>query len=316
MSSATLLADIRSRLVVDVDSMDPDVAARHTNIAAKFCDMTSNQAIVYGEATRPERAELFKKACDHIRSTNAELDIDTQVSNAIDLLTVLLAKEVYPYLTGRVHAQASPSTAYDTEATINHARKLISVFEANGIPKTRVCIKIPATPESVALAAHQAGCLYIAPYFNELRVHFVPGVWKEYTDTAKEHPASPVIASIVKLYKEIDTKTLVMPASIVTAKEVVALVTLGPDHLTLSGAVLNQLAAAKGSEVSLEAEASVGVAVEPEVKSADYLANGGAALKSAIAADAETSRKLEDALKIFGEQEDKTKDLIRAALMA
>ena len=127
-----------------------------------------------------------------------------------------------------------------------------------------MCIKIPATPESVvackyleqigirtlstclfsvpqALAAHQAGCLYIAPYFNgmisfnstsaecvlmalftrfstmkfgtqELRVHFEAGVWKEYADTAKEHPASSVIASIVKLYKEIGAKTLVMPA--------------------------------------------------------------------------------------------------------
>ena len=126
-----------------------------------------------------------------------------------------------------------------------------------------MCIKIPATPESVlackylesigirtlstclfsvqqAMAAHQAGCLYIAPYFNgmssltppphhaliairyitrlnvsrslELRVHFEPGVWKEYADTAKEHPAGPVVASIVKLYKEVGAKTLVMPA--------------------------------------------------------------------------------------------------------
>ena len=48
---------------------------------------------------------------------------------------MLLAKEVYPYLTGRVHAQTSPSTAYNTEATIAHAKKLDSVFEANGIPK-------------------------------------------------------------------------------------------------------------------------------------------------------------------------------------
>ena len=48
---------------------------------------------------------------------------------------MLLAKEVYPYLTGRVHAQTSPSAAYDTEATIQHAKKLVSLFEANGIPK-------------------------------------------------------------------------------------------------------------------------------------------------------------------------------------
>lgn len=49
--------------------------------------------------------------------------------------TVLLAKEVFPYLTGRVHAQTSPRLAYDTEGTVTHAQKLVSLFEANGIPK-------------------------------------------------------------------------------------------------------------------------------------------------------------------------------------
>lgn len=104
--------------------------------------------------------------------------------------TVLLAKAVYPYLTGNVHAQTSPSTAYSTAATVAHAKKLVSLFsEVAGIPKERVCIKIPVSAESAvaceelkkegiqtlgtclfsldqALAAHQAGCTYVAPYFN------------------------------------------------------------------------------------------------------------------------------------------------------
>ncbi|EJF66699.1 aldolase [Dichomitus squalens LYAD-421 SS1] len=353
---SSLLSYVRSRVIVDVDSMDPAVAARHTaGDGARFCDMTSNQAIVYGEVARPDRAELLEKACAQVRSSEAELDIEAQVSDAIDLLTVLLAKEVYPYLTGRVHAQTSPSTAYNTEATIQHAKKLVSVFDANGIPKSRVCIKIPATPESTiacqylerlgirtlstclfsvaqAIAAHQAGCLYIAPYFNELRVHFEPGVWKEYADTAKEHPASRVISSIVRLYKEIGASTLVMPASIVTSKEVLALVSLKPDHLTLSGAVLDQLAAAQSTdtvdqdpkphhpEVGLESGPATSdgsdALEEPDVKATNFLENGGAALREAIAADAETTRKLADALKIFGEMEAKTKELIRAKLQS
>ncbi|TBU48333.1 aldolase [Dichomitus squalens] len=352
----SLLSYVRSRVIVDVDSMDPTVAARHTaGDGARFCDMTSNQAIVFGEAARPDRAELLEKACAQVRSSEAELDIETQVSDIIDLLTVLLAKEVYPYLTGRVHAQTSPSTAHNTEATIQHAKKLVSVFEANGISKSRVCIKIPATPESIiacqylerlgirtlstclfsvaqAIAAHQAGCLYIAPYFNELRVHFEPGVWKEYADTAKEHPASRVISSIVRLYKEIGASTLVMPASIVTSKEVLALVSLKPDHLTLSGAVLDQLAAAQSTDAvdqdpkphHLEVSLKSGPATadgsnapkEPDVKVTNFLENGGAALREAIAADAETTRKLADALKIFGEMEAKTKELIRAKLQS
>ncbi|KAI0669894.1 aldolase [Trametes maxima] len=346
MAPATLLDYVRARVTVDVDSMDPDVAARHTTDAHRFCDMTSNQAIVHGEATRPQRATAFNAAVTQIRSAEADLDLETQVADALDLLTVLLAKDVFPHLTGRVHAQASPAAAYNTEATIQHAKKLVALFEAHGIPKSRVCIKIPATPESVrachylerlgirtlatclfsapqAMAAHQAGCLYIAPYFNELRVHFEPGVWKEYADTAREHPMARVIGAIVELYRDVGARTLVMPASIVTAKEVLALVSLGPDHLTLSGAVLDQLAAAEDTAAAAAPSGAPKSSEEnkkgadlADVKGTDYLADEGAALRDAFAADAEASRKMADALRIFGEMEGKTKELLRAALRA
>jgi len=349
MSKANLLSYVRTQVTVDVDSMDPAVAARHTGVTEKFCDMTSNQAIVYSEAAKPERAELFKSACQKAHSTG--LSIEEQISHALDILTVLLAKEVFPYLTGRVHAQTSPSTAYNTEQTIAHAQKLVSIFEVYGIPRSRVCIKIPATAESIvacqylekssintlatclfsvpqAVAASQAGCLYVAPYFNELRVHFEPSIWKEYQNTAKEHPMAPVIDSIVKVFKIIGSKTLVMPASIVTSTEAVALASLHPNHLTISGAVLDQLAAA-GTEKFLEdpkphypdvylatppASPDSSTEKEPPVYTTDFLANGADALRQALKADNEATRKLADALKIFNEMEQKTKDLIRKEL--
>ena len=129
-----------------------------------------------------------------------------------------------------------------------------------------MCIKVPATPANFpamkaleeagirtlatslfsveqAIAAHQAGCLYIAPWLNreypilivrarvifitdaltllcarasELRVHFEPALWTDYADTAKEHPMAQVISVIVQTYKAIGSKTLVMPARSVT----------------------------------------------------------------------------------------------------
>lgn len=341
MPTNNLLSYVRTQVTVDVDSMDPTVAARHTTPTEKFCDMTSNQAIVCGEAANSERAALFRNACQRVRTTGA--DIEEQIIDAVDVLTVLLAKEVYPYLTGRVHVQTSPSTAYNTQATIAHAKKLVALFEAEGIPASRVCIKIPATPESIvacqylenhgvstlatclfsvpqAVAASQAGCLYVAPYFNELRVHFQAGVWKEYKDTAKEHPMASVIDAIVKTFKQISSKTLVMPASIVTSAEAVALASLRPDHLTISGAVLDQLAAAENqSGVALttppadtDASNTKGLAVHDT----DFLANDADALRKALAADAEATRKLADALKIFDEMEQKTKELARKELTA
>ncbi|PCH36836.1 aldolase [Wolfiporia cocos MD-104 SS10] len=334
MAENSLLSVVRSRVVVDVDSMDPSVAARYTTETQRFCDMTSNQAIVYSEAAKSERATVFKTACEKARASG--LDLETQVIDALDHLTVMLGKEVYPSLTGRVHAQTAPSTAYNTEATIAHAKKLVALFEVNGIPASRVCIKIPATPESIvacqylekigirtlatclfsvpqAVAASQAGCLYVAPYFNELRVHFEPGVWKEYKDTAREHPMALVIANIVGIFKNIGSKTLVMPASIVNAQEALALASLNPDHLTLSGAVLDQLASTKGA-FSLAAPATGTVFVDSTIQTTDFLADGAGALRQSLTADAEATRKLADALKIFDEMEQKTKELIRKQL--
>ncbi|KAI0264613.1 hypothetical protein BC834DRAFT_881702 [Gloeopeniophorella convolvens] len=240
----SLLTAARATVVIDVDSMDPVVAATHAPAVEKFSDMTSNQAIACFEALRPERSDVLDAAVHAAKAESAEvLDEEHTAVLALDHFTVLLAKSVFPYVTGRVHAQTSPSAAYNTEKTIAHAKRLVAIFEKNGIAKDRVCIKIPATPESLiacqylekigirtlgtclfsvsqAIAASQAKCLYIAPYFNELRVHFEPGVWKEYTDTARDHPMSQVIANIVRTYREIGSETLVMPASIVTAAEV------------------------------------------------------------------------------------------------
>ncbi|TFY60376.1 hypothetical protein EVG20_g7439 [Dentipellis fragilis] len=327
MSAPTLLTTIRSRVVVDVDSMDPDVAARHTEEASgqRFCDMTSNQAIVYGEATKPERLALLQAA---VKASNVHTDVlvnaeQQVVDNALDLITVQLAKTVYPYLTGRVHAQTSPSTAFDTEKTIAHAKRLVSVFEANGIPKSRVCIKIPGTPESL-----------VALHDTELRVHFEPSVWKEYKDTANEHPMAQVIRDIVRVYKANGTKTLVMPASIVTVAEVEALVSLHPNHLTLSGGVLDKLAAlpapaVEGANDPEPQHASVDVSSTPvpahassadeplvDAETTSYLADNGAKLREALAADTESTRKLVDALKTFGEMEDKLREVVKKELLA
>ncbi|KAJ6468667.1 hypothetical protein C8R47DRAFT_1151287 [Mycena vitilis] len=330
MSFTTLLNQVRELLTVDVDSMDPDVAARH-GAAQKFCDMTSNQAIVHGQAALPARNNLLKTAVEYVskraRERGAEFEQDV-----VDVLTVLLAKEVYPHLTGNVHAQTSPSAAYDTQKTIKHARKLVGLFADHGIPQNRVCIKIPATPESLlacrelqaggiqtlatclfslpqAVAASQAGCTYVAPYFNELRVHFQPGLWVEYAAPKTEHPMSSVILSIVHAFRKVGSKTLIMPASIVTAKEVVALVSLAPDHLTLSGSVLDALAALPA--VPPESFAPPSASAIAAFKS-DYLANDGALFREALAGDAEVQRKLTDALAIFGEKELETRELVKA----
>lgn len=90
---------------------------------------------------------------------------------------------------GRVLLQTLPSNAYDTQKTLEHARAYAREFESVGVSKDRFCIKIPSTGPALsacpillqegirtlgtalfsvhqAIAASQAGCLYISPYYN------------------------------------------------------------------------------------------------------------------------------------------------------
>ncbi|CAK5268933.1 unnamed protein product [Mycena citricolor] len=331
--ASTLLEQIRSLVTVDLDAMDPDIAARLTQ-QTKFCDMTSNQAIVHGQATRPERALLLKHAVEYAKqkrtSTGPALGSVDSVQDAIDVFTVLLAKEVLPYLTGNVHAQTSPSTAYDKNRTISHAKKLVQLFSDFGIPSSRVCIKIPATPESLlacrdlqndgiqtlatclfsvpqAVAASQAGCVYVAPYFNELRVHFQEGLWHEYADTKNQHPMCQTIMHIRSALREIGSKTLVMPASIVTVQETIALASLSPDHLTISGHILDLLSTLPAVE-SKQFDAPKLISVD--FPTGNLLDNDGTELRRLLDQDLESQRKLTDALLIFNQKEAETKSLI------
>lgn len=109
---------------------------------------------------------------------------------------ILLALQIVPYLTGRMHIQVNPFDTYSTDRTIAGAERLISLFKelGPGLEVSRVCIKIPSTWEGLqacrvlerkgirtlattlftieqAALAGEVGCRYIAPYVNELMVH-------------------------------------------------------------------------------------------------------------------------------------------------
>ena len=125
----------------------------------------------------------------------------------------------------------------------------------------RVCIKIPSTweglqackileqqgiatlattlfsMEQAALAAH-VGCTYVAPYINELRVHFDP----EFVD---EHKQFDVAASIQRYFEKIGAKTQVLPASLTSIQDVMALA--GAHHITVSPPLLIKLAETPGN---------------------------------------------------------------------
>lgn len=337
----TLLSQIRALgVIVDIDSMDPK-AAQSLSVSTTFHSMTSNQAIVNGQLQVQWDADLELLVSQYVQDTATNILTEDGILKVLNLVTVLLASKVIPYLdkAGRVLAQTSPRTAYDKDATVAHAKALINVFGKYGISRDRVCIKIPVTPEGVlackeleesgirtlgtclfsvpqAMAASQAGCLSISPYFNELRVHFPEGAssYIEYSDPVRQHPMSLIIYSIIQAFKERETSTNVVPASIITLDEAVALARLRPHHLTISDRVLALLAAAPGRSDDELAAVTLKVTDEKSVFDADYLSNNATALQIALSDDAETSRKIKEALEIFDQKEEESIQFLRKAL--
>lgn len=339
----SLLSQVQALgVVVDIDSMDHK-AAKSLSVSTTFHSMTSNQAIVNGQLQVQWDASLKPLVSQYVQDALIDISTEDGVLEVLNLVTVLLASKVIPYLdkTGRVLAQTSPRAAYDKDATVAHAKALINVFGKHGISRDRVCIKIPVTPESVlackeleesgirtlgtclfsvpqAMAASQAGCLSISPYLNELRVHFPEGAssYIEYSDPVRQHPMSPIIYSIIQAFKERQTSTTVVPASIITVDEAVALARLRPHHLTISDRVLALLADAPGRSDDELAAVTFKVTEEKSVFDADYLSNNAAALQIALSKDAETSRKIKEALEIFGRLEEESIQFLRKALSA
>jgi len=176
---------------------------------------------------------------------------------------VSLSLRIVPHLTGYVHTQTNPLYSYSKAKTIANAERIVSIYKTldSSFDASRVCIKIPSTwegleacrvlekngistlattlfsMEQAALAA-DAGCTYIAPYVNELKVHFVPG----YVDQNKAFLLCHQAQSYYATHK---FKTLVLPASLTSISEVMDLA--GVHHITVSPPLLKLLAETPGT---------------------------------------------------------------------
>ncbi|KAG8167685.1 hypothetical protein KVR01_003374 [Diaporthe batatas] len=259
MTSPTLLQRLRELSAVDCDTLDSEVARR----MGPFCDCTSNQAIAFAELTRTGAGgelvheQLVKSSLRDAHWMLAQQSGATLEELAVEFCMVRLALAIAPDLTGFSHVQTNPRWSYDTQKTIKNAERIVSMFKhlAPTYDTKRVCVKIPATWEglqacrelekrgiatlattmfSMAQAALAAAvnCTYIAPYVNELRVHFDKG----YVDQNK---AFDFCVAAQRYYQKIGARTKVLPASLTTIDEVLALA--GVDHITISPPLLAQL---------------------------------------------------------------------------
>jgi len=188
---------------------------------------------------------------------------DDRLKAALDKLAVNAGVEILKLVPGRVSTEADARLSFDTDATLAKARRLIELYEAAGMARERVLIKIASTWEGIrageileregihcnltllfgfgqARACAEAGVTLISPFVGRI------------FDWSKAHGGSPDVApeddpgvrsvrAIYRYFKEHGYTTTVMGASFRNKGEILALA--GCDRLTISPSLLDELAA-------------------------------------------------------------------------
>jgi transaldolase len=305
---ANLLDQLAAMTVVVADTGDIEAIRQFTPR-----DATTNPSLILAAAQIPTYQELIDRSLRESREAiGSEAGADAVVSEALDEISVTFGKEILKIVPGRVSTEVDARLSYDTEATVAKARKLIGLYQAAGIGRERVLIKIASTWQGIraaeqlekegihcnltllfgfaqAVACAEAGVTLISPFVGRI------------LDWHKKHtgrdsypgPEDPGVISVTQIFNYFKThgyKTEVMGASFRNLDEIIELA--GCDLLTISPALMDQL---RGSQGVLERRLN---ALDP-APSQDKIHLEQADFEAMMANDAMASEKLDEGIRGF-----------------
>ena len=256
----TLLESLKQYTTVVADTGDIDAIARH-----RPQDATTNPSLLYHAAQMPVYRRLVEQATEF--ASGKDGGHEQMAQEFIDRLFVLFGAEILKVIPGRVSTEVAASLSFDTEGTVAKARKLISLYEATGVSRQRILIKIASTWEGIraaerlekegihcnltllfsfaqAVACADAGVTLISPFVGRIYD------WYKKEKGGAEIPPDqdPGVASVTRIYdyyKKFGYKTQVMGASFRNVNQIVLLA--GSDLLTISPELLDQLEQTQGT---------------------------------------------------------------------
>jgi transaldolase len=256
----TLLESLKQYTTVVADTGDIEAIARHHPQ-----DATTNPSLLYKAAQMP----AYRRLVDHATELAHEQDgsKEKMADEFIDRLFVLFGCEILKVVPGRVSTEVPANLSFDTEAAILKARKLISLYEAEGVSRERILIKLASTWEGIraaerlekegihcnltllfsfaqAVACAEAKVTLISPFVGRIYD------WYKKEKGGAEIPPDqdPGVASVTRIfnyYKKFGYKTQVMGASFRNVNQIVRLA--GSDLLTISPDLLEKLEKTEGT---------------------------------------------------------------------
>ena len=215
-------------------------------------DATTNPSLILKAVQKPEYQPLFESTVQAHRGES--------VGEMMNHVLVAFGIEILKLIPGRVSTEVDARLSFDTDATVEKAQKVIALFEAQGISRERILIKIAATWEGIqaakileaqgihtnltlmfsltqAVACADAKVTLISPFVGRIYDWFKKQTGIEYDQT--NDPGIASVRTIFNYYKKFNIPTQVMGASFRNIGQILGLT--GCDLLTISPDLLKQL---------------------------------------------------------------------------
>jgi len=286
-------------------------------------DATTNPSLILKAVQKSEYAPLLSESV--AAHKGQPLDV------VMDHLLVRFGCEILNTIPGRVSTEVDARLSFDTASTLSRARRLMSLYEAQGISRQRVLIKIAATWEGIqaaaeleregihtnltllfsfaqAVACGQAKVQLISPFVGRIYDWYKKTAgagWDEALNAGANDPGVKSVRAIYNYYKKNGIATEVMGASFRNVGQIVALA--GCDLLTISPDLLALLSA---NETALTASLDAHAAKGMDLPLVQYNEGG---FRFALNEDAMATEKLAEGIRAFCVDAIKLEGLMLAA---
>ena len=272
-------------------------------------DATTNPSLILKAVQQPEYAPLLQAA---VAEHGAQ-----PLDEIVDHLLVRFGLEILKVVPGRVSTEVDARLSFDRVATLARAHRLIALYEAAGVARERVLIKIAATWEGIqaaceleregihtnltllfafsqAVACGDAGVRLISPFVGRIydwHKKAAGAAWDEAANAGARDPGVRSVTAIYHHYKKFGIATEVMGASFRNLGQIAALA--GCDLLTIAPELLAQLQASEAPlQRALDADAARALDL-PEVHFDE------AGFRYALNEDAMATEKLAEGIRAF-----------------
>ena len=250
----SILDKLREMTIIVADTGDIGSIEKH-----RPRDATTNPSLLLAAAQMPAYEHLVEDALDHC-SMNV-CDPGQKMRPCLEKLAVNFGREILTIVSGRVSVEVDATLSFDTSGTVETARRIISMFEQQGIDRSRILIKVSSTWEGIkaaeqletenircnltllfsfaqAVACAEAKVQLVSPFVGRILdwhkadrgVDSIP---------PEEDPGVLSVTNIYNYYKHFGYKTEVMGASFRNIGEILQLA--GCDLLTISPKLLKEL---------------------------------------------------------------------------